>query len=191
MRRSFGTWAADLIFKHWTGYSREDAQQFKFWGQTTQLLYKDQEPRDEWIEAKQQQLLEEMDPEEGRDQAYWAYGRARLEERLRHQSQMRDGRLAARLPVCGISREKLIALGIDVDNFEHELTGPENDADYTVILQQGWSLRATEGSDRWAGVYNEADARVLDVLYIHRPHRPSELHQPYGSFVSSTRLAES
>ncbi|HEY4160870.1 MAG TPA: hypothetical protein VGM08_02290 [Candidatus Saccharimonadales bacterium] len=175
-----------MMIKFWTGESRADRELFKFWGQTMKLLRKDEKLRDDdWIKARRAQLSQETDKP-----ADWAYGRAHLEDYIRHKAQMDDGRLAARLPVYGISREELIALGIQVDNLRHEPTGPENDADYIVILPRDWSLEAVDGSEREAGVYDGDKNRVLDVLYSNKLDRLYELHPLYGSFRSVTSLAE-
>lgn len=190
-------YASGLFYKYWHGYSKDEGKQLDFWSKTSELLGKGGEVHDRyWIKVRESELID-LDSGEASASliSIWAYGRARLEDYCRHQGTLEDGRVVARVPVCGTSRQKLAEVGILADTFMHEYPTETSGQNFTVILPKGWALRPvqtmTEEADtstfqladqQWAGVYDQNDTKVVSIFYSSRPY------DSYDNFRSHTRV---
>ena len=196
-RKVVRDFAGDMFYKFWHGYTKNEGKQFDFWAETSQLIKIDGLAHDrDWIKKRESQLNKLGNNKESASSvSIWAYGRARLEDYCRHQGKLEDGRVVARVPVYGTSREQLAKAGILADTFIHENPTETSGQNFTVILPHGWTLRPEQtqpedgdmstlqlADQRWAGVYDQNDSKVVSVFYSSKPY------DSYDNFRSLTRV---
>jgi hypothetical protein len=149
----------------------------------------------EWIKQRQTELLELADDTLKSDSYIRAYGRAHLEDYVRHQGSLPDGRVVAQIPAYGVDKESLAELGIATDTFGHGRIAADSNANLTVILPQNWSLKIADTpledgtipdpllNERFAALYDEEDQPAATVFYNHKPFGYGDGFKSYTHIV--------
>jgi hypothetical protein len=193
--RSLGSVIVDMCYRYAHGRSRAEQTKLNHWIAIHDALRIDGMMSDQtWIDRRELELSRSrgLPPLLGFDPD--SYARARLEDYCRHQTVLSDGRVATRIPACGVERADLMKLGIEVDVFEHEQIRQDNDANFTIVLPLDWTFGPEYQGDavspiepladtRRAGVFDESGRMAVGVYYSRKPYSGTD-----GGFTSYSTI---